>query len=101
MRLRQAKTHAPNIRADIEDRRTCRNEAAHKGNLLALRADQNGFRPTNILFHIKEEFDVLCLEYDAVLSDLDTFAIRILLDNLLHLKQRHESLARQFPIQAL
>ena len=101
MSFRQAKAHTPNIRSDVENRRASGDKAAYEINFLALRTDEDRLRAANVLRHIKEEFDILCFEYDAVLSDLDTFAIRILLDNLLHLKQRHEPLARQFPIQAL
>ena len=101
MRLRQSQAHAPDISADVEDRRPRRNEAAHEADLLAFRADENRFRTADLLLHIEENGDVLRPEHDAVLADLDAPAIGILLDELLHLQERHEPLARQLPIEPL
>ena len=101
MRLRQAQTHAPDVRADVEDRRTRGDESPHESDLLVLRADEDRFRAADVLRHIEEERDVLRPEHNAVLSDLDALAIGILSDDLLHFQKRHEFLARQLPIETL
>ena len=101
MSFRQAKAHTPNIRSDVENRRTSGDKAAYEINFLALRTDEDRLRAANVLRHIKENGDVLRLENNAVFSDLYAPAIRILLDDPLHLQKRHEPLARQFPIEPL